>query len=165
MAGSLIRLDAWTKVQGSTTPPGATWVDSAQAWNFAFYSTEATAVRLLIYGKDDFVNPIRSYDLARISTKPFVCGISWCRPLQFLEPSTTPSKSAVRTVRPTASSLIPARSCSIPTRAASFCPQIFRVPPRLLPLPTTEWRRWLFSRLKVPRRLSPTIVRCHTRTT
>ena len=63
MAGSAIRLDAWTKVQGSPTPLGATWVDSAQAWNFALYSTEATAVRLLIYGKDDFVNPIRSYDL------------------------------------------------------------------------------------------------------
>ena len=63
MAGSPIRLDAWTKVQGSPTPLGATWVDSAQAWNFALYSTEATAVRLLIYGKDDFVNPIRSYDL------------------------------------------------------------------------------------------------------
>ena len=55
MAGSLIRLDAWTKVQGSPTPLGATWVGSAQAWNFALYSTEATAVGLLVYGKDDFV--------------------------------------------------------------------------------------------------------------
>jgi isoamylase len=63
MAGSPIRLDAWTRVQGSPTPLGATWVDSVQSWNFALYSTEATAVRLLIYGKDDFVNPIRSYDL------------------------------------------------------------------------------------------------------
>ena len=63
MAGSLIRLDAWTKVQGSPTPLGATWVDSAQSWNVALYSTEATAVRLLIYGKSDFVNPIASYDL------------------------------------------------------------------------------------------------------
>ena len=63
MAGSPIRLDAWTKVQGSPTPLGVTWIDSAQAWNFALYSTEATAVRLLLYGEDDFVNTIRSYDL------------------------------------------------------------------------------------------------------
>lgn len=69
MAGSLIRLDAWTKVQGSPTPLGAAWVDSAQAWNFALYSTEATAVRLLIYGKGDFVNPIGSYDLDSIVNK------------------------------------------------------------------------------------------------
>jgi isoamylase len=63
MVSSVIRLDAWTKVQGSPTPLGASWVDSAESWNFALYSTEATAVRLLIYGRDDLVNPIRSYDL------------------------------------------------------------------------------------------------------
>ena len=63
MAGKVIRLDAWSKIQGSPTPLGASWVDSARAWNFALYSTEATSVRLLIYGKDDFLNPIRTYDL------------------------------------------------------------------------------------------------------
>jgi len=63
MAGQIIQLDAWTKVQGSPTPLGVTWIDSARAWNFALYSTEATAVRLLIYGKNDVVNPIRAYDL------------------------------------------------------------------------------------------------------
>jgi isoamylase len=69
MAGNPIRLDAWTKVQGSPTPLGATWVDTALAWNFALYSTEATAVRLLIYSKSDFVNPIATYDLDPISNK------------------------------------------------------------------------------------------------
>ena len=63
MAGKVIRLDAWSKIQGSPTPLGASWVDSARAWNFALYSTEATSVRLLIYGKDDFLNPIRTYAL------------------------------------------------------------------------------------------------------
>jgi len=60
---SRVVLDAWAKVQGSPTPLGATWVASAAAWNFALYSTEATAVSLLIYGQGDFVHPIRSYDL------------------------------------------------------------------------------------------------------
>src|SRR5260370_35899262 len=63
MVNSVIRLDAWAQVQGSPTPLGVSWIESAEAWNFAVYSTEATAVRLLVYGKNDFVNPIRSYDL------------------------------------------------------------------------------------------------------
>ena len=69
MADSLLRLDSWSKVQGSPTPLGATWVDSAQAWNFALYSTEATAVHLLIYGPNDFLHPIQSFDLDARSNK------------------------------------------------------------------------------------------------
>src|SRR5271163_2121831 len=63
MAGNAPRLDAWTKVYGSPIPLGSAWVDSAQAWNFALYSTDATAVKLLIYGAADFVTPLKSYDL------------------------------------------------------------------------------------------------------
>jgi len=63
MAGEPIQLDAWSRVEGSPTPLGAAWIDSVRAWNFALYSTAATSVRLLLYGQDDFVNPIRSYDL------------------------------------------------------------------------------------------------------
>jgi isoamylase len=63
MTGNIIQLDSWAEVQGSPTPLGACWVASAEAWNFALYSTMATAVRLLIYGESDFVNPIRSYEL------------------------------------------------------------------------------------------------------
>jgi isoamylase len=69
MTDSLLRLDSWSKVQGSPTPLGATWVDSAQAWNFALYSTEATAVHLLIYGPNDFLHPIQSFDLDARSNK------------------------------------------------------------------------------------------------
>lgn len=63
MAMSVLRLDSWSKVQGSPTPLGVTWIDSVKSWNFALYSTEATGVRLLIYGKNDFVRPIQSFDL------------------------------------------------------------------------------------------------------
>jgi isoamylase len=63
MAGGMIQLDSWSEVQGSPTPLGASWVTSAEAWNIALYSTEATAVRVLVYGNSDLVNPIRSYDL------------------------------------------------------------------------------------------------------
>jgi glycogen operon protein len=63
MAGNAPRLDAWTKVYGSPVPLGSTWVDSAHSWNFALYSTDATAVRLLIYGAADFATPLKTYDL------------------------------------------------------------------------------------------------------
>jgi isoamylase len=63
MAGDPIQLDAWSRVQGSPTPLGATWIDSVKAWNFTLYSTDATSVTLLLYGSADFVNPIRTYEL------------------------------------------------------------------------------------------------------
>src|SRR5271155_4852216 len=63
VGGPMIQLDSWSEVQGSPTPLGASWVTSAEAWNFALYSADATAVRLLVYGNSDLVNPIRSYDL------------------------------------------------------------------------------------------------------
>jgi isoamylase len=63
MAMSALRLDSWSKVQGSPTPLGVTWIEAVKSWNFALYSTEATGVRLLIYSKNDFVRPIQSFDL------------------------------------------------------------------------------------------------------
>ena len=63
MAGSMVRLDSWSKVYGSPVPLGATWIESAGAWNFALYSTEAIGVRLLIYSAADLVRPLKSYDL------------------------------------------------------------------------------------------------------
>ncbi len=69
MAGDPIQLDAWSRVQGSPTPLGAAWIDSAKAWNFTLYSTDATSVHLLIYGPNDFVNPIRSYEFDAATNK------------------------------------------------------------------------------------------------
>jgi isoamylase len=63
MSDRTIQLDAWATVQGSPIPLGATWIDSAGSWNFALYSTEAANVRLLLYGTNDFVNPLGVYDL------------------------------------------------------------------------------------------------------
>ena len=54
-------LDAWGRAEGFLTPLGATWIESAEAYNFALYSTDATAVSLLIYGDADLVNPIKTF--------------------------------------------------------------------------------------------------------
>jgi glycogen operon protein len=40
---------------------GATWVEEAQAWNFALYSKDAEAVTLLLYAESDLVNPVFTY--------------------------------------------------------------------------------------------------------
>jgi isoamylase len=56
-----IGLDAWARAEGALTPLGATWIESAQAYNFALYSREATAVSLLLYGNTDFVTPLKTY--------------------------------------------------------------------------------------------------------
>ena len=47
--------------EGSPTPLGATWIESEQAYNFALYSKDATTVSLLVYGADDFTNPLRTF--------------------------------------------------------------------------------------------------------
>ena len=54
-------LHAWGRAEGVLTPLGATWIESAEAYNFALYSKNATAVSLLLYGDDDFVKPIRTF--------------------------------------------------------------------------------------------------------
>ena len=54
-------LDTWGRSEGFLTPLGAAWIESAQAYNFALYSKDATAVSLLVYGDADFVNPLRTF--------------------------------------------------------------------------------------------------------
>lgn len=57
----------WTATEGSPFPLGATWLESAQAWNFAFYSKDAESVTLLLYAKSDLVNPVNTYRLDYLS--------------------------------------------------------------------------------------------------
>ena len=54
-------LDAWGRAEGLLTPLGTAWIESAQAYNFALYSKDATAVSLLVYGDADFANPLRTF--------------------------------------------------------------------------------------------------------
>jgi isoamylase len=63
MATTTVGLNSWAHAEGLTTPLGATWVESAQAYNFALYSKEATAVSLLVYGETDFVKPLATFAL------------------------------------------------------------------------------------------------------
>jgi glycogen operon protein len=54
-----IPLDAWSRIEGSALPFGATWLPSEQAYNFSIYSKNATSVSLLLYREPDFIVPAK----------------------------------------------------------------------------------------------------------
>jgi isoamylase len=47
----------WIAAEGCPFPSGASWVDSARAWNFALYSKHAESVTLLLYTESDLIHP------------------------------------------------------------------------------------------------------------
>ncbi len=59
----------WIAAEGSSYPPGANWVESAQAWNFAIYSKFAESVTLLLYAESDLVTPVVRYSLDHLRNK------------------------------------------------------------------------------------------------
>ena len=61
---NLRTVETWERRDGAAMPFGATWVEGEQAWNFALYSRNATAVTLLLYAADDPVTPVleRQFD-------------------------------------------------------------------------------------------------------
>ena len=63
-ANPVIGLDAWSRSEGSVLPFGATWIESAKAYNFSIYSEFATSVSLLLYGDDNFTEPLKVYPFA-----------------------------------------------------------------------------------------------------
>jgi isoamylase len=56
--------DEWQQRQGAPSPLGVTWIESEQAYNFAIYSKNATAVNLLLYAEQDLVNPLQQVPFA-----------------------------------------------------------------------------------------------------
>jgi glycogen operon protein len=54
-------LDAWSRIEGSALPLGATWVPSERGYNFSIYSKNATAVSLLFYQAPDFTAPAKVF--------------------------------------------------------------------------------------------------------
>jgi glycogen operon protein len=59
----------WTTTEGSLFPPGATWIEDAQAWNFVLYSKNAESVTLLFYAETDLVHPVYTYRLDYLHNK------------------------------------------------------------------------------------------------
>jgi glycogen operon protein len=60
---------AWALAEGVPTPLGASWHRKTRSWNFALYSKHATAVTLLIYGRDDCAVPLYRFPLNHLVNK------------------------------------------------------------------------------------------------
>ena len=63
------RTVSWTDTEGSALPLGASWCPDAQAWNFALYSKHAEAVTLLLYGADEFIEPLLRHEMDYLRNK------------------------------------------------------------------------------------------------
>jgi isoamylase len=61
-------VEAWDD-EGGLAPPGATWLETQQTWNFALYSRHARGVTLLLYGETDFVHPVFELKLDPLRNK------------------------------------------------------------------------------------------------
>lgn len=62
-------MNNWTAYEGSPFPSGIAWIESEQAYNFALYSKHAESVTLLLYRKDDVINPVFTYHLDCLKNK------------------------------------------------------------------------------------------------
>lgn len=58
-----------TDREGKPIPLGASWSPTDGCANFALYSSEATAVELLLYGDADFTRPLQAIQLAHPNNK------------------------------------------------------------------------------------------------
>ncbi len=67
--GDTCTVESWECDEGSVGPPGATWLETQQAWNFALYSQRATSVTLLLYGGKEYAKPIFQLRLDPLQNK------------------------------------------------------------------------------------------------
>ena len=71
---SLRAVDEFERVEGDPWPLGATWVESQQGFNFALFSRYASSITLLLYSRDDPINPVHIYQFDPILNKT---GLIW----------------------------------------------------------------------------------------
>ena len=52
------------RFEGTILPPGASWIEAEQAYNFMLYAEHAESVVLLLFGEDDLARPLLEFRLA-----------------------------------------------------------------------------------------------------
>ena len=62
-------MTSWADIEGTPFPLGVTWVEHAQAYNFALYSRRAKSVTLLLFAEADHVNPALQLRLDYLKNK------------------------------------------------------------------------------------------------
>ncbi len=61
--GPALGMMSWFGSEGHPLPPGQSWVERDQAYNFSLFAENAETVTLLLYGEDDPATPIFSLSL------------------------------------------------------------------------------------------------------
>ena len=64
-----MQTDPWYETEGSPSPLGSQWLEEAQAFNFALYSRDATAVTLLLFKSGDLTHPFLEFPLNHLLNK------------------------------------------------------------------------------------------------
>lgn len=59
----------WHTTEGWHDPPGASWVEEEQAWNFVLYSAYASRVILVLYSEEDTKYPLLEYEFDHYRNK------------------------------------------------------------------------------------------------
>ena len=136
----------WTATEGTSFPLGATWVESASAWNFALYSEDAESVTLLLYAEADLVNPVFTYRFDYLRNKS---GRIWhCRVARALLRGARYYAYSVAGPEPRCAhgtALTRTRSFSIPTRSRSSFPRPSTGQRLRVPVPMPARHRWACS--------------------
>jgi len=55
-------MNSWIAEEGTLGPPGVSWVEEADAWNFSLYSRQAQTLTVLLYGDHNYDEPIFEYE-------------------------------------------------------------------------------------------------------
>lgn len=59
----------WHTTEGWHDPPGVTWIEEEQAWNFVLYAQSATRVILMLYSEYDAAHPVLEYEFDHYRNK------------------------------------------------------------------------------------------------
>jgi len=59
----------WHQTEGWHDPPGVSWIEKQQAWNFVLYAEKASRVILMLFSQDDYHNPELVYEFDHFANK------------------------------------------------------------------------------------------------
>ncbi|MCA8989194.1 MAG: glycogen-debranching protein, partial [Planctomycetaceae bacterium] len=54
-------MNNWHRQEGWLDPPGVSWIEKQQAWNFVLYAGNATRVELMLFKEGDYESPVYSF--------------------------------------------------------------------------------------------------------
>lgn len=62
-------MNNWHQTEGWLDPPGVSWVEDQQVWNFVLYAGRASRVILLLFNADDYYHPVLEFEFDQYKNK------------------------------------------------------------------------------------------------